>query len=138
MPYYVHASNIHTGAMQDYGPFAGEDDCDTGILLTYELLRISGEHIFGFQEQWPDAEWTDQEGRTRHDGWRATCVRWNIPRPPGGEYRARSGHDEYVDDHLWTDLYVKPTDDAPIAWDDWHRWSDTPTGDTSRTMWDQA
>ena len=108
----VHASNIHTGEYETYGPFAGPP------ILTYKMLRANedeGPHyeIFSWYPQDTLGEggdpnphsydsWTDQEGDLRFDGWR---------------YMERRGHPNRITHTVpvgpfWTDLCIEDLRDV--------------------------
>jgi hypothetical protein len=105
--FIVHASNIHTGESQDYGPFAGPPQ------LTYELLRANEDEGPPFEIfQWFDphddvagdhdyASWTDLEGNTRYDGWRH--LERIVDTTTGNTWH--SSHLE-SDGPFWTDLFL--------------------------------
>lgn len=99
MTFYIHASNIHTGASETYGPFPGVPG------FTYEFMRcLSDEpmppddHIFMYFDGLPDGtlnigdHWHDQEGEIRTDGWRR-CKAIN------GSFGNETGP-------FWTDLSI--------------------------------
>jgi hypothetical protein len=108
-PFIVHASNIHTGENQIYGPFAGPPQ------LTYELLRANEDdgppfEIFAWYDPQDIAatatdpnpheydSWIDQEGDTRYDGWRH-LTRKPVPADPTVTYTKPDGP-------FWTDLFL--------------------------------
>jgi hypothetical protein len=92
--FYVHASNIISGASQTYGPFPGQP------FLTYEFLRCDDDsglgHIFAHREE--------REGQ----------VGWEHEEPPNVTFGWRRCYEtdhsfatERDNDPYWTDLFIE-------------------------------
>lgn len=96
--FYVHASNIHSGEMQSYGPFPGQPGFTYEFLRCGEPMNPPDDHIFSFAEDRPghandDLGWRDQEGDLRSDGWRRCYYR-------EGQFGLEHGP-------YWTDLSIE-------------------------------
>lgn len=90
--FFVHASNIVSGASDTYGPFPGHP------FLTYEFLRADYEdstgHIFAHKEDRPGEEgWAHEEPPNVTFGWRR-CY------DTDGQFGVEAGP-------YWTDLFIE-------------------------------
>lgn len=121
--FYLSGVNLHTQANAMFGPFpletAMSDDYAWGPRFVYTNILIEDTEIATYADDWQelgyDVQWTDSEGRTRHDGWRGTLVE--------RQHQANgtsTGHNVHFG-AMFTDIGIKLSTREPMNMNDWNR-----------------
>lgn len=128
--FYIHAINIGKDNHDIYGPFPLVSPDEPSIDITYTGIRAGemGDQVFTWTDNDPGCSRIDPEGQTWHDGWKPTRYAWRIRH--NDTWPGRVGHQENVNDHLYTDIWCVFSEDEPMDLQkDWDRKTDATVAD---------